>query len=60
MYNGVIIPHENFEKEIRKIKDLKLSENIPSDEVSEYIKQKLIKYKCSDTMINKFFEWAVL
>jgi len=57
---GLIMPNEDFEKHIQKIKNLKLDKHIPSDEVHEYIKQTLIQYKCSVDSIKEFFRWSLL
>lgn len=58
--NGFITPRDSFDKYIRKIKDLKLSKNIPSNEVADYIKQKLIDRNCPITSIQQFFNWSIL
>lgn len=57
---GMIYPNNEFEKYVRKIKDLKLSKHIPSAELHEYLKNKLIQNKCSDYSIQEFFRWTLL
>ena len=58
--SGFITPKNEFDREIRNIKDFKLRKNIPSDEVHALIEEYLIGLKCSSTMIKQFFEWSSL
>jgi hypothetical protein len=52
--------NDTIDKDIRKIKDLKLHKNIPSDEVHEYIIQKLVASNCSADTIKHFFSTSAL
>lgn len=58
--NGLITPSESFHKNISKIKNLKLSKNLPPEEVHEYIQERLIIMKCPNTIIKEFFDWTTL